>query len=57
VTVVRLPQYQASVDAGATRRDVPGTGTGPFTARFTGLASGATYTVVVRGPDSMLRCD
>lgn len=57
MTVVRLPQYQASVDAGATRRDVPGTGTGPFTAQLTGLASGATYTVVVRGPDSMLRCD
>jgi hypothetical protein len=43
-----ITQYQASVDDGVTWRDVPGTGTGPFTAQLTGLAPNTVYAVVVR---------
>ncbi len=48
-----ITQYQASVDGGATWRNVPGTGAGPFTAVLTGLTPSTGYTVAVRAVNSI----
>ena len=43
-----ITQYQASLDGGATWRDVATSGDGPFSVVLTGLAPGTGYTVAVR---------
>lgn len=45
--------YQASVDGGATWRNVPGTGAGPFSVQLTGLTPASSYTVAVRAVNSV----
>ncbi len=48
-----ITAYQASVDAGVTWRDVPGTGAGPFSSVLTGLTPSTAYPVTVRAVNSV----